>query len=172
MSLPRCIVATIWLLAVLAPIQVYAAEALVSFDHPEQTALYQQLLKEYRCVKCQNQNLADSNASVAGDLRREIREQILAGRNKQDIDQYLVSRFGEFVLYRPRFTAKTAILWISPFVLLLVAVTTVVLIARGRREVESNGATPSDEHTEFDYKLKRRLDKARLLLSEKDQPDQ
>jgi len=111
---------------------VQAADEVVTFEDPAHKQLYQGLLKEYRCLKCQNQNLWDSNASLAGDLRREIREQILAGKSKADIDEFLVSRYGEFVLYRPRFTAKTAILWIGPFVLLLVGLTSVFFMVRGK----------------------------------------
>lgn len=109
-----------------------AAEDVVTFDDPDQSALYHSLLKEYRCLKCQNQNLADSNASLAGDLRREIRDQILAGNEKGAIDDYLVARYGDFVLYRPRFGTKTAILWIAPFVLLFVAITSLVVMIRRR----------------------------------------
>ena len=84
------------LMVVLLPLSgsALAAEPIVQFDKPEDAQLYQSLLREYRCLKCQNQNLADSNASLAGDLRREIREQILAGKNQRDIDEYLVSRYG------------------------------------------------------------------------------
>lgn len=109
-----------------------AAEEIVTFDDPAQSKRYYALLEEYRCLKCQNQNLAGSKASLAGDLRREIRELILAGKTKNDIDEYLVARYGEFVLYRPRFSAKTAVLWIAPFVLLLVAVGSLVLMIRRR----------------------------------------
>lgn len=111
---------------------VHAADEVVNFDNPEHKQMYQSLLKEYRCLKCQNQNLWDSNASLAGDLRREIREQILAGNSKPDIDNYLVSRYGEFVLYRPRFNAKTAVLWIGPFVLLFIGLGSVLYMGRSR----------------------------------------
>jgi len=98
-----------------------AATKLVSFDSVEQEQLYKELLEEYRCLKCQNQNLADSNADLAGDLRNEIREQVVAGNSRAEIDDYLVSRYGDFVLYKPRLKASTAILWFGPFVLLLIA---------------------------------------------------
>jgi len=148
---------------------------MVSFEDPAQGKLYYALLEEYRCLKCQNQNLAGSNASLAGDLRRGIRDQILAGKTKNDIDEYLVARYGEFVLYRPRFSAKTAVLWIAPFVILLIAVTSLVAMVKRRSgasiPVASEGVV-SDEHGQknqvpspsLSEEEKSRLDKARQLL--------
>lgn len=145
--------------------QTRAADEVVHFDNPDHKVLYQALLKEYRCLKCQNQNLWDSNASLAGDLRREIREQIIAGKEQNEIDQYLVARYGEFVLYRPRFGTKTAILWIGPFVLLLIGLTSLVMMVRGKtramRENDGKRIVPpvaSDLHSED------KLAKARDLL--------
>lgn len=150
----------------LAP-QTRAADEVVHFDNPDHRTLYQALLKEYRCLKCQNQNLWDSNASLAGDLRREIRLQIIAGKEQNEIDEYLVARYGEFVLYRPRFGTKTALLWIGPFVLLLIGLTSLVLMVRGKtqaiRENDGKRIVPpvaSDLHTED------KLAKARELLKD------
>ena len=151
------------------------AEEIVTFDNPAQGKMYYALLEEYRCLKCQNQNLAGSKASLAGDLRREIRDQILAGKTKKDIDDYLVARYGEFVLYRPRFSAKTAVLWIGPFVLLLVALGCLILMIkrRGAQTYEHDGArNERAERTEIGQpdsaKLTqdeaKRLEKARRLL--------
>lgn len=142
-----------------------SADVVISFDDPDQSSLYHSLLKEYRCLKCQNQNLSDSNASLAGDLRREIRDQILAGKEKDDIDDYLVARYGEFVLYRPRFSTKTAILWIAPFILLLVAVTSIVVMIRRRpARLAIEGMNP--EGNDVDEPIKQRLEKARDLLKD------
>lgn len=142
------------------------ADPLTSFDTPEQSALYHSLLEEYRCLKCQNQNLADSNAGLAGDLRREIRDQILSGKTKSDIDEYLVARYGEFVLYRPRFSAKTAVLWIGPFVLLLIALSAVVVMIRKRAATSSErpGVAVSGSPANPSELDKERLNKARKLL--------
>ena len=142
----------------------WAAEEIVSFDTPEQKALYNNLLKEYRCLKCQNQNLAGSKASLAGDLRREIRDQILAGGDKKDIDTYLISRYGDFVLYGPPFSAKTALLWIGPFAILLIALMSVfVMIKRQRSRVLSDQYTVE----ESDDGQRARLEKAKRILREK-----
>lgn len=152
--------------------KVRAADLVTSFEDPEQAELYHHLLEEYRCLKCQNQNLADSNASLAGDLRREIREQILAGKTQNDIDEYLVARYGEFVLYRPRFSAKTATLWIGPFILLVVALIAVITMVR-RRALTTGapaGTAEYDERLHSDAAQmpdKDKLDKARKLLSDR-----
>ncbi|MFK8075924.1 MAG: cytochrome c-type biogenesis protein CcmH [Granulosicoccus sp.] len=142
---------------------LWSAEVIVSFDSSEQSDLYHELLKEYRCLKCQNQNLADSNASLAGDLRREIRDQILAGNGKKEIDQYLVARYGDFVLYRPPFSAKTAILWVAPFILLLVALTSVLVMIKRQRK---RSQIIEEVENEQDALFNSRLEKAKKLLND------
>jgi len=137
------------------PFLLSAAETIVSFDTPSQSRLYHRLLKEYRCLKCQNQNLADSNASLAGDLRREIREQILAGNDKAQIDKYLVTRYGDFVLYRPPFSAKTAILWVAPFALLLIALFSVLTMVVRQRRAASQPIVPENLDDQFQQKLEK-----------------
>ena len=77
------------------------------------------LAQELRCLVCQNQTLADSNAPLAVDLRNQIREQLAAGRSERDVKDYMVARYGAFVLYRPPFNAATALLWAGPFLMLL-----------------------------------------------------
>ena len=153
------------LMLLISSVTVHSAEVLTTFDTPEQSALYQRLLKEYRCLKCQNQNLSDSNAGLAGDLRREIRDQIQAGKEKKDIDEYLVARYGEFVLYRPRFSAKTAVLWIAPFVFLVVAITSLVFLTRKRSLRNRQDAGASSVY-DTDQTLQERLEKARELLKD------
>ncbi len=92
-----------------------------------------QLEEKLRCLVCQNQSLADSNAELAGDLRREVREQVAAGRSDAQVVDYLVQRYGDFVLYEPQFKATTALLWIGPFVLLAAAALVFVATLRRRR---------------------------------------
>jgi len=77
------------------------------------------LAQELRCLVCQNQTLADSNAPLAVDLRNQIREQLASGKSERDVKEYMVARYGDFVLYRPPFNAATALLWAGPFLLLL-----------------------------------------------------
>ena len=77
------------------------------------------LAQELRCLVCQNQTLADSNAPLAVDLRNQVREQLAAGKSDQDVIDFMVARYGDFVLYRPPFKASTLFLWVGPFVFLL-----------------------------------------------------
>jgi len=106
---------------VLSVSTLQAADELLNFDTPAQRTLFKELTHEYRCLKCQNQTLASSNADLAGDLRREIHELVLANKTRSEIDTYLLDRYGDFVLYKPRFKASTLLLWLGPFALLLLA---------------------------------------------------
>ena len=85
---------------------------------PEQEALYQSIVQEVRCLVCQNQSIAESNAELAKDLRIEIANQIKDGKTEQDIKNFLLNRYGDFVLYEPSFNKKTVFLWFSPLLLL------------------------------------------------------
>jgi len=85
---------------------------------PEQEALYQSIVHEVRCLVCQNQSIAESNAELAKDLRIEIGNQIRDGKTEQEIKNFLLNRYGDFVLYEPSFNKKTVFLWFSPLLLL------------------------------------------------------
>jgi cytochrome c-type biogenesis protein CcmH len=84
------------------------------FSDPELEERYRQLSTELRCPKCQNQNIADSNAPISQDLRKLLYQQLEAGANDEEILDYMVARYGEFVRYRPRFSGATAVLWLAP----------------------------------------------------------
>ena len=107
----------------------------VAFDDPEMQARYERLIEEVRCLKCQNQNLRDSNAFLASDLRREIRRLMVEGRTDAEIFDFLVTRYGEFALYRPRMSGKTLVLWIAPLALLLGGGLLVFTIIRKRTQL-------------------------------------
>jgi cytochrome c-type biogenesis protein CcmH len=100
-------------------IPVVAIDSERAFDDPVLQDRYEKLVAEVRCVTCQNQNIKDSNAFIASDLRREIRRMIGEGQSNAEIKDFLVTRYGDFVLYRPRFEGKTLVLWIAPFLLVL-----------------------------------------------------
>ena len=102
------------LLALLAGTLAWAVIETYEFSSPELEQRYQDLSAELRCPKCQNQNIADSNAPIAQDLRRLLYEQLEAGADDEQIRDDMVSRYGEFVRYRPRFSGATAILWLAP----------------------------------------------------------
>lgn len=88
-----------------------------SFDNELQRKRYQSFIEELRCPKCQNQNLSGSDAEISRDLRREVHRMIMAGKSDTEIIQYMVDRYGEFILYKPRMSAATAVLWVGPFAL-------------------------------------------------------
>jgi cytochrome c-type biogenesis protein CcmH len=96
-------------------------------------ARLRQLQEKLRCLVCQNQTLADSNASLAEDLRRELRDQVKSGRSDGEIIDFMVARYGDFVLYEPPFKASTLLLWIGPFALFALALAAIVAVARRRR---------------------------------------
>lgn len=109
------------LLAVLCGLVVGSgARAIDPAELPDPTmqARYEELIHEFRCMQCQNEALADSPVSLAGDLRREIRELLLAGKSDAQIRDFLVARYGEFILFRPRFSLRNAWLWLGPGLLL------------------------------------------------------
>lgn len=92
------------------------------FDSPEQEARYTKLIAELRCLVCQNQNLADSNAELAVDLRRKTYEMVRKDMTEAEIADYMVDRYGDFVLYRPPLNRNTLLLWTGPFVILMIGV--------------------------------------------------
>ena len=102
------------------------------FEDPEMQARYEKLISEVRCLQCQNQSIKDSNVSLAADLRREIARMIEEGQTDEEIADFLVTRYGEFALYRPRTTGKTLVLWLAPFLLVLFGGFALVRVVRHR----------------------------------------
>jgi len=123
-----------------------------TFDTPEQEALYKQLINELRCLVCQNQNLADSNAELAQDLRQQTYEMVKKGASRDDVVDYMTSRYGDFVLYRPPFKASTAMLWIGPFVILGTGVFGVASFIR-KRAREKDTVLSSADHARAEQLL-------------------
>ena len=116
----------------LLPLGAFAIDTGKAFDDPELQARYENIIEEVRCLKCQNQSIKDSNAFLAGDLRREIRRMLSEGMSDQEIYDFLVERYGDFALYRPRFSGKTLVLWIAPALLLLAGALMIANIVRRR----------------------------------------
>ncbi len=100
-----------------APLQ--AAIEAYEFESVQMEADYKKLINELRCLVCQNQNLSGSDADLAQDLRRETYEMLQAGKSPQQVVEFMVERYGDFVLYRPQFKSTTYLLWLGPFLLLL-----------------------------------------------------
>lgn len=115
----------------------------VEMADPALQQRYRELTEELRCMQCQNQSIADSPVGLAGDLRREVRELLLKGQSDAEIREHLRSRYGDFILFRPRFTAATAWLWLTPAVLLLVGLVIAWRILRQRAQwVDRDGDEP------------------------------
>lgn len=124
-----------WLLVLILGITSVTAQAKVEireFSSVEQEQRYKSLINELRCLVCQNQNLADSDAELAQDLRKQTYAMIQQGKSDQEIIEFMVSRYGDFVLYRPPFKSSTAILWIGPFIILLLGILVLILFIRKR----------------------------------------
>ncbi len=102
------------------------------FEDPEMQARYEKLISEVRCLQCQNQSIKDSNVTLAADLRREIARMIEEGQTDEEIADFLVTRYGEFALYRPRTAGKTLVLWLAPFLLVLLGGFALARVVRHR----------------------------------------
>lgn len=126
------------------------------FSSPELEARYHALSQELRCPKCQNQNIADSNAPVAQDLRRQLYHQLEAGATDEEILDYMVARYGDFVRYRPELTGPTLMLWVAPVLLLLVGAGVAVAVLRSRRG--AGDALTEEEQRELQELLEREQD--------------
>ncbi len=103
------------------------------FDSPEQEQAYKELVFELRCLVCQNQNLADSNAELAVDLRNEVFRMLKEGKSKQEVLDFMVARYGNFVLYRPPVDKATSLLWFGPVIMLAIGLLIAVIFIRRHR---------------------------------------
>jgi cytochrome c-type biogenesis protein CcmH len=132
-ALPRPFwrVAILTLAAIVAGGRAYAVDV-DAMPTPQLQARYDALTHELRCMQCQNQSIADSPVGLASDLRRDVREQLLAGKSDREIRDSMVARYGNVILFRPPFEASTAWVWILPFLLLLFGAVVAVRIVRQR----------------------------------------
>jgi cytochrome c-type biogenesis protein CcmH len=103
-----------------------------SIDDPVLEARYLALTHELRCMQCQNESIADSPVGLAADLRREVRDMLLAGKSDEDVRDYMVARYGEFILFRPRFSLRNAWLWFAPPLFLLIGLGVALRVVRQR----------------------------------------
>ncbi|CUQ65044.1 cytochrome c-type biogenesis protein [Candidatus Nitrospira inopinata] len=137
-----------WLFSLLLLVagSAWAGEARPMGDDPAVEARLKQLAGELRCLVCQNQTLADSNAPLAEDLRREVREMIVKDMSDREIVDFLVSRYGDFVLYRPPLKTTTMLLWVGPFVLLVGGGIALAVTLRRRQRMVENAVITDEEH--------------------------
>ena len=116
----------------LVSFSVFAIDTGRAFEDDELQARYEEIISEVRCVQCQNQTIKDSNVQIASDLRREIRRLIGEGKSNAEVYDFLVQRYGEFVLYRPPMSGFTLLLWLAPGVFLLVGGIVVFRVVKKR----------------------------------------
>jgi cytochrome c-type biogenesis protein CcmH len=109
---------------------------------PELQARYEKLTHEFRCMQCQNNSIADSPVGLASDLRREVKEQLIAGKSDDEIRAFLVARYGDFVLYKPPVKGVTWLLWFGPFALLLLGGVVWLAVVRRRKAAPEPVAPP------------------------------
>ena len=147
--------ALIFLLFLLIPMTGWSKEAIPVAEDPEVEKRMLTLTENLRCLVCQNETIADSRADFSNDIRREIREQIKANKTDPEIIQFLVDRYGDFVLYNPPMKATTILLWFGPAALLLFGLISLVMYLRRRRvQIEEVSLSQAE------------LEKAEALLNE------
>ena len=130
----------LFLTALLFSSVAFSAIDALNFSSPQQESDYHQLTQSLRCPQCQNNNIADSNATIAMDMRGKVFELLQEGKSKNDVVDYMVARYGNFVTYDPPMTASTLVLWIAPLLLVLLGV--VFLL---RRKPKNQSAVKSQD---------------------------
>jgi cytochrome c-type biogenesis protein CcmH len=118
-----------------------ALDANGQLQNPALQARFERIVKDLRCLVCQNESIADSNVELASDLRRQVREMLVAGKSDDEIFDFMTDRYGEFVRFNPPVDRKTAFIWGAPFIVLLLGVVIIVRIVRGRSRM------PLDDET-------------------------
>ncbi len=113
--------------------QVFAVDY-HQLPNPEQQKAYESIISELRCLVCQNQTIADSNAELAADLRRQVYEMLQQGKSKDDVLQFMTERYGDFVLYNPPFKAKTGLLWLGPLLFLITGLAMIIWFIRRKKQ--------------------------------------
>ncbi len=132
---------------------VLAAVEYRQFDNPEQEQAYHHLISELRCLVCQNQTIADSNADLAKDLRRQVYEMLQQGKTRQQIVHFMTQRYGDFVMYRPPFKAKTAILWLGPLIFVGIGLLALIIISRRKNSSVSEQKLSEQDKARIDSLL-------------------
>tara|TARA_R110002072_G_scaffold3149_3_gene23363 strand:+ start:9028 stop:9495 length:468 start_codon:yes stop_codon:yes gene_type:complete len=114
------------------------------FENEAQEQRFRDLSSELRCLVCQNQSLADSNAGLAQDLRSELYQQVLGGNSNSQIISFMTERYGDFILYKPRFATKTLLLWLTPVLLFSISVFCLIRFSKFKSQEQQTPATDED----------------------------
>lgn len=131
----------------LLPLQALAAIDVYQFDSPQQEDRFHRLTEELRCPKCQNQSIADSDADLARDMRDRVHGMIVEGKSDDEIVGYFVSRYGDFVSYRPPVNARTSVLWLIPLLMLLGGGVLIVrLLRKASAQADQQESNNDSEH--------------------------
>lgn len=136
---------------------IYAAVEVKQFQNSEHEQRYKNLINEFRCVVCQNQNIADSNAALAKDLRKQVFKMINADKSDDEIMEFMVTRYGDFVLYRPQFNSMTFLLWVGPFIIFIIGLYFLISFIRQRKKMVVTELSNTDK------------EKIKQLLEDKEQ---
>jgi len=142
-----------FILVLLSITSAYAAIDTYEFKDKGKELRFHELSADMRCPKCQNQNLADSNAAIATDLKQKIYLMLEADKSDTEIIDYMVARYGDFVLYEPRFNAQNVVLWLGPGALLLFGLIIVIWLTRSRNKSAAN----TEQAPELDAKQQKQL---------------
>jgi len=116
-----------------ASVQTSARISAYEFENAEQESIYNELVDELRCLVCQNQTIAESNAELAQDMKRKTHELVMQGKSKEEISDFMVQRYGNFVQYKPPVTPTTYLLWTGPFIILFIGLFILLKIIRNRK---------------------------------------
>lgn len=138
----------------------FAVAAIDTFEFADedQQARYQQFIDEMRCPKCDNQSLSGSNSAIAMDLRKQLYTMVQSNQTDDEIITYMVDRYGDFILYKPRVTSSTIFLWAAPILFLLIGLVILFLLLKSRKNAVTNQNLSVSERAELDQLLKQYSD--------------
>jgi cytochrome c-type biogenesis protein CcmH len=139
----RALVVVTTITCTLLTVRAWAVDP-TELPDPRLQARYLALTHELRCMQCQNETLADSPVDLAADLRREVQDLLLQGKSDEQVRAWMVARYGDFILFRPRFSPRTAWLWLAPGVALLLGAAVCWRIVRGRSALVDADSEPVD----------------------------
>ena len=141
----RSVIYSFLLVFILSSLPIQARVAAYEFDTPDQEAAYKEMVNELRCLVCQNQNIADSNAELAQDLKRKTYEMVMQGKDKNEIADFMVQRYGDFVLYRPPVSNTTLLLWSGPFIIFVIGIIVLIRVIKSKQRDHSNQLTAEEK---------------------------
>ncbi|HET7922638.1 MAG TPA: cytochrome c-type biogenesis protein [Gammaproteobacteria bacterium] len=133
------------LLTATLALPAWAIDSEPPFTDPAMQARYERLIHEFRCLVCQDETVADSNADLAAKFRRRIHDLVAAGKSETEIRAYMVARYGNFILYKPPVQTSTWLLWFGPFLFLLIAFAAVALVLRRRNAMLDDAASRQEQ---------------------------